>query len=202
MLFGLARKLQHARRQLTQHALARNRLVARIQRRELDRNARAVRQPRVAAAFADRTDRPCVALEIALGIVSRARTLAEHVVGVAEFAVVPGARQRFPDRLPEHEMRAQEAHRLPRRGAQRRQAEPLADTFENVLGRLARLNDARRNAERPRRGGDEQRTRFRLVMAPVTGGELVLDQPVGGRGVGHAQQRLRQHHQREALAGR
>ena len=33
-------------------------------------------------------------------------------------------------------------------------------------------------------------------------GELVLDQPVGGRGIRHAQQRLGQHHQREALLGR
>ena len=38
-------------------------------------------------------------------------------------------------------------------------------------------------------------------MGPVAGGELVLDQPVGGRGVRHAQQRLGQHHQRQALLG-
>jgi hypothetical protein len=38
-------------------------------------------------------------------------------------------------------------------------------------------------------------------MGPVAGLELVLDQPVGGLGVGHAQQRLGQHHQRQALLG-
>ena len=37
---------------------------------------------------------------------------------------------------------------------------------------------------------------------PVARGELVLDQAVGGGGVRHPQQRLRQHHQREALLGR
>ena len=40
---------------------------------------------------------------------------------------------------------------------------------------------------------------FTSCVRPVAGGELVLDQPVGGRGVRHAQQRLGQHHQRQAL---
>ena len=39
-------------------------------------------------------------------------------------------------------------------------------------------------------------------VRPVAGRELVLDQPVGGRGVRHAQQRLGQHHQRQTLLGR
>ena len=41
-----------------------------------------------------------------------------------------------------------------------------------------------------------------VAVEPAAGGELVLDQPVGGRGVGHAQQRLGQHHQRQAFFGR
>ena len=55
--------------------------------------------------------------------------------------------------------------------------------------------------ERPGRGRDQQRVRFHLVVGPVAGRELVLDQPVGGRRIRHAQQRLGQHHQGEALAG-
>ena len=49
----------------------------------------------------------------------------------------------------------------------------------------------------------ETRKAFDLhfVGRPVAGRELVLDQPVGGGGVGHPQQRLRQHHQGEALLG-
>src|SRR6185369_3682271 len=39
-------------------------------------------------------------------------------------------------------------------------------------------------------------------LGPVAGGELVLDQAVGGHGVRHAQQRLGQHHQRQPLLGR
>ena len=39
-------------------------------------------------------------------------------------------------------------------------------------------------------------------MDEVAFAELVLDEPVGGAGIGHAQQRFRQHHQRQALLGR
>jgi hypothetical protein len=39
------------------------------------------------------------------------------------------------------------------------------------------------------------------MARPVPGLELVLDQPVGGAGVGHPQQRLGEHHQRQALLG-
>ena len=39
-------------------------------------------------------------------------------------------------------------------------------------------------------------------MDEVALAELVLDELVGGAGIGHAQQRLRQHHQRQTLLGR
>ena len=48
----------------------------------------------------------------------------------------------------------------------------------------------------------EQRGGFDIAVEPAAGGELVLDQAVGGRRIGHAQQRLGQHHQREPLLGR
>ena len=99
-------------------------------------------------------------------------------------------------------MRAEQPHRLAGRCAHGRQAQPLAEAFQNVLRRLARLDDARRDAERPGRGRDEQRVGFHLVVGPVAGRELVLDQPVGGCGIGHAQQRLGEHHEGKALAGR
>ena len=39
-------------------------------------------------------------------------------------------------------------------------------------------------------------------MDKIALAEPVLDEAVGGMGVGHPQQRLRQHHQRQALLGR
>ena len=122
----LARQLHHTRRELPQHALARDRLVARMQRRKLHRNTRTVRQFRVAGGQADRVDRARVALEVALRVGLRARALAKHVVGVAEFAVRGGAAERFFDALSEHEMRAEQPHRLSRRGAHRWQPQAFA----------------------------------------------------------------------------
>ncbi len=43
---------------------------------------------------------------------------------------------------------------------------------------------------------------MQIAVEPTAGGKLVLDQPVGGGGIGHAQKRFRQHHQRQALLGR
>jgi hypothetical protein len=39
------------------------------------------------------------------------------------------------------------------------------------------------------------------MIGPVAGGQLVLDQPVGGRRIRHAQQCFGQHHQGKALLG-
>ena len=48
----------------------------------------------------------------------------------------------------------------------------------------------------------KQRRRFDVAVEPAAGGELIFDQPVGGSGIGHAQQRLGEDHQSEALLGR
>ena len=64
------------------------------------------------------------------------------------------------------------------------------------------MHDARRQAERPGGGGDEPALAVaRRGMLPVAGAELVLDQPVLRRRVGHAQQRLGERHQRQPLLG-
>ena len=79
--------------------------------------------------------------------------------------------------------------------------EPLRQPPDRALRGFARLNHARRHAERPRRRVDQERARLGLVMDEVALAELVLDELVGGAGVRHAQQRFRQHHQRQALLG-
>ena len=71
-----------------------------------------------------------------------------------------------------------------------------------LSGVSPRMDDAGGDAERPGRGRDQERAATRSAVRPVAGRELVLDQPVGGRGVRHAQQRLGQHHQRQPLLGR
>ena len=114
----------------------------------------------------------------------------------------PAPRQRLANGLAEHEMRAHEPHRLPRGGAHRRAAEPAHQAMENALRRLVGGDDPRRNAERPGRGRHQQGRRMHRVVGEVAGRQLVLDEVVRGRVVGHPQQRLGEDHQGEPLLGR
>ena len=180
------------------------RLVTWVQRRELDRDPRAVRQSVVASRAADRVDRSGIGGEVAVGIGLRARALAQHVEGVAiELARAgAGTLQRLLDGLAKDEVIAHHAHGLTCRGAHGRDAQALGQAADDACRRLARLDDARSDAERPGRGGHQERIRLGFMMSEIALAELVLDQPVGGGGVGHAQQRFRQDHQGEALLGR
>ena len=144
---------------LGQHALARHRLVARMQRREFHGNSRPRRQRGVAGARADRLDGVGVGLEIARGVGGGARALAQHVEGIAELAVRAGARQRLLDGLAQHEMRAEQPHRLPGRDPHRRQAEPLHEAVDDAVRGLARMDHPRGDAERPGRGRDQEARR-------------------------------------------
>jgi hypothetical protein len=92
-------------------------------------------------------------------------------------------------------------HRLAHGGAHGRQAQASGEIVENPFRGFARMDDARADPERPRRGGDQKRVGFHLVVRPVAGRELVLDKAINGGRVGHPQQRLCQHHQGEPLAG-
>ncbi len=202
VLLGEPREIEEARRQLVEHPVARNRLVARMQRRELDRNAGAARQRRITGIGADRFDRGGIGVKIFFGIGAGARGLAEHIERIAEVRMTAGAVDRVGDVLSDDEMRAEEPHRLPRRRAHRRQAEAAHQIVKNGLWRLARMNDAGGDAERPGRSRDQNRGRFDVAVEPAAGGELVFDQAVCGRGVGHAKERLGQHHERQPLLGR
>ena len=99
-------------------------------------------------------------------------------------------------------MRAEQPHCLPRGAAHRRQAEAFDELLDDALRRLAGLDDARGDAERPRGRRDQKRRRSRVMARPFAGPELVLNEPVRGVGVGHTQQRFGEHHQRQALLGR
>ena len=184
------------------------RQIARMERRELDGDAHRLGQPPALAGpglrLADRLDRLGIGAPVASGVVPGARALSQHVEGVAVALrlVLRSAGQRVLDRLAEDEMVAQEAHRLPRRGAHRRHAEPADEALHDAFGRIARLQHPCRKAERPGRSGNEPRLAVRLVLAPAAFAQLVLDQPVLGGRVRHAQQRFGQHHHRQPLARR
>ena len=192
-----------ARHEFAHDARAAHRLVAGVEGRELDRDAGPVGQGGVAGRPADGLNGSGVGVEVARRVRGRARALAQHVEGVA---VEPpsagvGAAERVRDRLAEHEMVAHDAHGLTGGGAQGRHAEAFGERFQEALGRLARLDDPRRDAKRPGGGVDEKSVRRRGMVDEVPLAELVLDQPVGGGGVRYAQQRLGQDHEGEALLG-
>ena len=202
---GEPRQHEQIRRQLAQHALARSWFVTRMQRGQFYRNTRPVRQRGIARGlscrFADGADGIRIRLEIAFGVGGRTGALAQHVEGIEGCAAGRGARQRLLDRLPEHEMRAEQPHGLAGGGAHRRQAESLDQRLDDAVRRLARMDDAGGQPQGPGRRRYQERSRAGIVPRPVPASEFVLDQPVGGIRVRHPQQRLGQHHQRQALLG-
>ena len=116
-----------------------------------------------------------------------------------------GAVQRFGYSPPEHELPAQNFHRLQRGLADHR----FAQSPHRALERSAQ---ARRlcaplvehlpgQHQREGRGVDEGAAAFAHMITPVDPGQLVVDQRVGGGGIGHAQQSFGEAHQRDAFIG-
>ena len=194
-------EIDHVRHQFAHHPLARQRLVARMQRRQLYGNARPRRQCAARnRRCADRLDRIGIGSEIARRVRRGPRAFAQHVERVAQLVMARSAVERIADGLAEHEMRAKQAHRLSGRRPHRRHAKPLHQRADDPVRGFAGLDDPRGDAQRPGRGRHQERRRPAVVLRPVAGLELVLDQPVGGRGIGNPQQRLCQNHERQSLA--
>ena len=134
-----------------------------------------------------------------------ARRLAEHVVGI-EIALRghrPAAPHRLLDGAAEHELLAHLAHRRRHRRADDRLAEPAHHGAQRAFdAALAFVEHLARQHQRPGRGVDEDRAGAARMRRPVMRRDLVADQVVHGAGVGNAQQRLGQAHQRHAFLGR
>ncbi|CAB3925919.1 hypothetical protein LMG26858_05800 [Achromobacter anxifer] len=196
----------HARQQLGHHAFALAARIARMQRRQLDRNARALIDAAAGSGLADGVDGLLVRGVIAVGVLGRGRGLAQHVVGIAEAAglhlAVVG--QRLGNGLARHELFAHHAHGHVHALAHQRLA-ALADQPGQRLGQrllAAHRHQLARDHQAPGGGVDEQGLRAAHVRLPVAAGDLVADQRVARGAVRNAQQRLGQAHERHAfLAG-
>ena len=107
------RQRDQLRRQLGQHALALRTAEARMQRRELHRDAGPGHDAAPLRRAADRVNRGLVGDEIALGVGGGHRRLAEHVVRERVAARLALARvgQRLVDRAAGDELAAQQPHR-------------------------------------------------------------------------------------------
>ena len=189
------------------HPLALRAAVARVQRRELDRDAGAVVDAAPGRGLADGVDRVLVGGEVARGVGRRSpppRPACRRNSGSPCASSAARVRQRLVDGLAGHELLAHHPHG---------EVDALADH------RLAAAADQARQRRRqaaprcwsaislpvthqaPGRGVDEQRRAVAEMRAPVAVADLVADQRVARRAVGDAQQRLGQAHQRHALLG-
>ena len=201
------RQPAQARIELLHDALALRAGVARMQRRELDRDARPLVDAAAGAGGADGADRLLIGREIALRVLVGERRLAEHVVGVAKALRLAPARaaERLRDGLAAHELLAQQPHGHVERLAHHRLAAARERATQRTgQPRLVVCGDQPAGDDQAPGGGvDEERPgRSAEVRAPVGAGDLVADQRVARGRVRDAQQRLGQAHQRHALLRR
>ena len=110
--FGDRRQPLRARQQLLHHARALDALIARMERRKLDRDARPVIDAATMRGLADGVNGALVFIEIARRILRGGRRFAQHVVGEREAMrlALAGVSERLLDRAPGDELLAHEAH--------------------------------------------------------------------------------------------
>ena len=175
--------------------------VARVQRRELDRDARAGVDAAARRGAADRIDRAFVRTQVARRVVGGERGLAEHVVGMAKPLRLALLRlgERGAYRLAGDELLAHQAHR-PIDALSDQRLAALADQASErgrEPGLAVRRHQLAGEEQRPRRRIDEQRGAAAEVLVPLAGADLVADEGVARRRIGYPQQRLGEAHQRD-----
>ena len=180
--------------------------VARVQRRQLDRDARAFVDATPGRGLADGVDGLLVGRQVARRVGRGQRGLAQHVVRVAEAGGLarPGVGQRLGDGLAGDELLAHHAQGHVNALAHQR----LAAAADEAAQRRAQARVAvaghqpASQQQTPGGGVDKQRGAAPQVLVPVAVADLVADQRVAGRRIGDAQQRLGQTHQRHAFLRR
>ena len=201
--FGQA---QYAREQLTHHTAMLCPAVARMQGRQLDRDARARDHAFAGRGRSDRSDRMLIGGQVAPRIAVRECGLAQHVVGIGKAQGLHLTRtlQGLLDGLAGDELFAQHLHG---------QLHPLADQGLAALAHqpgqgphqltfMVGGHQLARQQQPPRSGIHEQRRAMAHMLLPVTAADLVADQGVTRGGVWDAQQRLGQAHQGHAFLAR
>ncbi|MNU47300.1 hypothetical protein D3C71_361850 [compost metagenome] len=208
---GQLRQFQYARYQVLQHARALGVLVARVQRRQLDRDARRVVDVAIGAAAtrlvvtADGVDRTTVVFQVAQGVLHGQRAFAQHVerVAVAGAVALVRACQRFADGAAHDELVAHDLHRLAHGQAYHRLTDAADQTLERAgrigAGGVVHLHQLAGQHQAPGGGVDQHRVAAAQVLFPVGIGQLVADQLVGGLLVRNAQQRFGHAHQQHAF---
>ena len=204
--FRERRQMLDPRQEFAHDAGALDALEARMERRELDRNAGTLVDAALMRGLADGVHRALVFGKVARRVLGGRRRLAQHVVGKGESArLALSARvDRLLDRAAGDELLAHEPHGDVDAGADDRLAaasDRSRQRRSQALFAAGRHQTARQH-QAPGRGVDEQRRAVADMGAPVAGRELVANERVAGGGVGNAQQGLGEAHQRHALLAR
>ena len=190
--------------QFGHHAVALCHLVARMQRRQLYRYAGVAADVGAGASPGNGGDRAGIGKVIAPRISFGAGGFAQHViaVGVALCFQLCRALHGGIDGFAQHELAAHFLHRPRHSRADHRLAQPFHRRAQ-VAGnpRFPVVQHLAGQHQGPGRGIDQRRGRPAQVAAPVGRGNLVFDQRIHGFGIGHAQQRFGEAHQRDAFIG-
>ncbi len=111
------RQRQHSLNEFRHHSVALGRLVAGMQRRQLDRYARIVAHIAPRRTLGEDCNRLCIGGTIAFGVSLGASALSEHVVGVCEalLLLLSGVPDRLLDVASQHKLVAQNFHSLDHR---------------------------------------------------------------------------------------
>ena len=168
----VAGELEENQGHFGQHPRALRHLVARVQRRQFDRNAWSVGNNPTPPRTADRGDRVVVGSRVARGIRRGVRCLAEHVVGmtVALLFGSPRTLERLPDRAPHDELTANDMHRRSHSLAQHWFAGASNKAAQNgaqIGCRRYGVQEAPSQHQRPGRSVDEHRFRTPEMTFPV-----------------------------------
>ena len=204
--FRIARQFQHTRNKLLHDAGGFGLLVARMQGRELDRDAGVVADIARAAFARQLGDGVLVGGHETGGVMRRHCRLAQHVIAVGEALPHLGlaALDRVADGFAQDELLPHLAHGPPHGDADHR----LAQAFHRAAqggadaGLFVFTQNLAGQHQRPGRGVDQAGGRLAQVAAPFRRRDLVLDQRIHRVGIRHAQERLGQAHQRHAFLGR
>ena len=200
---GKLGELQHPWQQFIHHALVLGAAVARMQGRQLDRDARAIHHALPVGRLANGVDGVFIRAEIALRIGLGQRRFAQHVVGIAKALRFHGAGavQGLVDRLARHKLLAQHLHGQLHALADQRLAALADQTRERGqhCALAVRGDQLACEQQTPGRGIHKQRRAAAHMLLPVALADLVADQRVTRGRIGDAQQRFGQTHQRHAF---
>ncbi len=196
-------EFEQARAKFPQHPFPLQRLVAGMQRRELDGDAGCFDRGGFRIGFGHRPDGVAVRLGVPGGIFVGAGALAEHVERGQAGAVRALPRQGFFDGSSLHEFTAHDAHRPRHGGPGNRLAYPsgqAVDPAAHVAGQVVRqADDVAGEHQGPGGGVQEYGVGLPDVLRPVCRADLLGDQSLGGIVIRNAQQRLADAQERNAL---